>query len=255
MPPAVAICDGGSPEIACGTSTSTPSVASSGSWTSNTWVTSQPPSAMKVTRKCGAAPAARATRPKRPGSASSAAVESPSRRTVRRVRSSFQMVVIVGLSVEEHAWAAQHRGEEPAPGALAGRPGYLTRAGPALARIAVEIAVEAEPHVDLRRPRREPCSVEAARDACDLTPDRRLLRVGTLRTGHAGEQHAPSVGQREVGLDDVVGGERRHLALDERDRGVDALRAGRDARSVDPAQDDLEAALLSREQRHGRGAR
>jgi hypothetical protein len=91
----VAICEGGRPEIAIGTSTSTPSVPSSGSCTSNTWVTSQPPSQIITTRKCGAPLAAMASRLSGQGVASVAAVATPSCSSVRLVTPSLHIVRIV----------------------------------------------------------------------------------------------------------------------------------------------------------------
>jgi hypothetical protein len=93
--PWATICDGGSPEISVGTSTSTPSVASAGSCGSKTCVTSQPPSASKVTKKCGALGSARATRRFGSGSAARAAVVRPSRMTARRVSGCSRTVHIV----------------------------------------------------------------------------------------------------------------------------------------------------------------
>jgi hypothetical protein len=92
IPPTVAICDGGRPEIACGTSTSMPSVASSGSCTSSVWVGSQPPSLKSITRKCGCSGSAFAIQVIG-GHIRSVVADSPSFITLRRVIVSFHVLM------------------------------------------------------------------------------------------------------------------------------------------------------------------
>src|SRR5262245_27919449 len=152
-----------------------PSVASSGSWTSKTCVTSQPPSPKNVTSRCGLALCARASRRSGHGIASSAPVVRPTRSSVRRDSSGVHFVLIVASpvafsSVEDDARAAQHGGEEPAPRAFAGGAGHLPGVGTALGHVVVEVAVEPEPALDLRRVCREALPVEAPREPDDDGP-------------------------------------------------------------------------------------
>jgi hypothetical protein len=84
---------------------------------------------------------------------------------------------------------------------------------------------------------------------------RRLVHDRVLHAGDAGKEPSLPIRQREVGAQDVVGGERRDLSLDHGDRGVQAVRAAGDAHAVDAAEDDLEAFLLVGEERHRLGAR
>src|SRR5204863_1885824 len=91
--------------------------------------------------------------------------------------------------------------------------------------------------------------------ARDRGAQRRLVGDRVLGARDGVQELSLPVGEREVVPDEVIGGEGRELPLHHRDRRVETVRARGDRYSVDPAEDDLEAALLAREQRNRRRAR